>query len=57
MRPYPSGMAAAIAGLPFDVAGVMLNRQDFTKTAQCWGIANNAGGTNSNRIVLARRRG
>jgi hypothetical protein len=50
-------VTAAIAGLPFDVAGVMLNRQDFTKTAQCWGIANNTGGTNSNRIVLARRRG
>ena len=35
--------------------GVMLNRQRFTKTAQCWGVANNAGGTNSNRIVLAER--
>ena len=48
-------VAAAIAGLPFRLLGVMLNRQRFTKTAQCWGIANNAGGTNSNRIVLAER--
>ncbi len=48
-------VAAAIAGLPFRLLGVMLNRQRFTKTAQCWGVANNRGGTNSNRIVLAER--
>ncbi len=47
---------AAIAGLPFEVAGVMVNQQCFTKTANCWGVGNNTGGTNSNRIVLARRR-
>jgi hypothetical protein len=47
---------AAVAGLPFDVLGVMVNRQTFTKTANCWGVGNNAGGTNSNRIVLAARR-
>jgi hypothetical protein len=46
---------AAIAGLPFAVAGVMVNQQSFTKTANCWGVSNNTGGTNSNRIVLARR--
>ena len=46
---------AAIAGLPFEVAGVMINQQAFTKTANCWGVSNNSGGTNSNRIVLARR--
>jgi hypothetical protein len=33
----------------------MVNRQDFTKTANCWGVANNRRGTNSNRIVLMRR--
>lgn len=48
-------VAEAVAGLPFGVLGVMVNRQDFTKTANCWGVANNQGGTNSNRIVLARR--
>jgi len=47
---------AAIAGLPFDVLGVMVNAQAFTKTANCWGVGNNAGGTNTNRIVLAVRR-
>jgi hypothetical protein len=45
----------AIAGLPFEVSGVMVNRQCFTKTANCWGVGNNSAGTNSNRIVLARR--
>jgi hypothetical protein len=49
-------VVAAIEGLPFDVLGVMVNRQVFTKTANCWGVNNNSGGTNSNRIVLARRR-
>jgi hypothetical protein len=45
----------AIAGLPFDVSGVMVNQQQFTKTANCWGVGNNNAGTNSNRIVLAHR--
>jgi len=45
----------AIAGLPFAVEGVMVNQQSFTKTANCWGVGNNRAGTNSNRIVLARR--
>ena len=45
----------AMAGLPLEPLGVMINAQAFTKTANCWGIANNAKGTNSNRIVLMRR--
>ena len=49
-------VAAAIAGLPFDVLGVMVNQHIFTKTANCWGVNNNRGGTNTNRIVLALRR-
>ena len=49
-------VAAAIEGLPFDVPGVMVNQQNFTKTANCWGVNNNRGGTNTNRIVLAVRR-
>lgn len=46
----------AAEGLPFDRLGVMVNAQAFTKTAHCWGIDNGAKGTNSNRIVLMRRR-
>ncbi len=49
-------VAAAIGGLPFDVAGVMVNQQEFTKTANCWGVSNNSSGTNTNRIVMAVRR-
>jgi hypothetical protein len=48
-------VAAAIEGLPFSVLGVMVNQQDFTKTANCWGVGNNRGGTNTNRIVMAVR--
>jgi hypothetical protein len=48
-------VAAAIQGLPFVLLGVMVNQQSFTKTANCWGVNNNRGGTNTNRIVLARR--
>jgi hypothetical protein len=46
----------ASSGLPFDRLGVMVNQQQFTKTANCWGVSNNSGGTNTNRIVLLRRR-
>lgn len=49
-------VATAIEGLPFDVLGVMVNQQAFTKTANCWGVNNNRGGTNTNRIVMAVRR-
>jgi SAM-dependent methyltransferase len=31
---------------------VMINDQEFTKTANCWGVDNNTRGTNTNRIVL-----
>ncbi|GLI93472.1 DNA methyltransferase [Methylocystis echinoides] len=45
----------AMEGLPFERLGVMVNQQSFTKTSNCWGVANNNKGVNSNRIVLARR--
>ena len=45
----------AADGLPFARLAVLVNQQDFTKTAQCWGVANNARGTNTNRVVLLRR--
>jgi len=31
---------------------VMVQQQSFTKTARCWGVTNNRGGTNTQRIVL-----
>lgn len=46
----------AAEGLPLERLGVMVNQQEFTKTANCWGVKNNAKGTNTNRIVLFRRR-
>ena len=36
----------------FRPMGVLVNEQAFTKTANIWGVDNNAKGTNSNRIVL-----
>jgi len=33
---------------------VLINSQEFTKTAACWGVDNNRKGTNTNRIVLFR---
>lgn len=47
---------AAAEGLPFDRLFVLVNQQEFTKTSNCWGVVNNSKGTNSNRIVLLRRR-
>lgn len=46
----PCGVAA---GLRPEL--VMINAQAFTKTANCWGVDNNAKGTNSNRIVVFRK--
>jgi hypothetical protein len=34
---------------------VLINAQQFTKTAACWGVENNAKGTNTNRIVVFRK--
>ena len=45
----------AVAGLPFKLSRVLINRQSFTKTAHCWGVSNNKQGTNTNRIALFQR--
>ena len=34
---------------------LIVNMQDFTKTANCWGVSNNKRGTNSNRIVILKK--
>jgi len=39
----------------FRCLGVLINTQEFTKTSNIWGIANNSRGTNSNRIVVFQR--
>ena len=46
----PCGIAA---GLEPEL--IVINDQEFTKTANCWGVDNNARGTNTNRIVLFRK--
>jgi hypothetical protein len=46
----PLGMKAG-----FECVAIMVNQQEFTKTANCWGVSNNAKGTNTNRIVLFRK--
>jgi hypothetical protein len=46
----PCGLAAGLEPLL-----VVINDQQFTKTANCWGVDNNAKGTNTNRIVLFRK--
>ena len=48
----PCGVAA---GLEPEL--VLINDQQFTKTANCWGVDNMAKGTNTNRIVVFRKRG
>jgi hypothetical protein len=47
----PCGVAAGLEPLL-----VLINDQQFTKTANCWGVDNMAKGTNTNRIVLFRRK-
>ncbi len=34
---------------------VLINDQEFTKTANCWGVDNQTMGTNTNRIVVFRK--
>ena len=46
---------SAADGLPFNRIAVVVNDQEFTKTANCWGVSNNSGGTNTNRIVILQR--
>ena len=36
----------------FECVGILINDQEFTKTANIWGINNNESGTNTNRIVI-----
>lgn len=45
----------AARGLPLEPVGVLVNVQEFTKTANCWGVSNNSKGTNTNRIVIFSR--
>jgi len=42
-----------IAGLQPEL--ILINAQEFTKTANCWGVENNSKGTNTNRILLFRK--
>ena len=39
----------------FTLLGVLINEQQFTKTANIWGVQNNRKGTNSNRIVIFKK--
>lgn len=47
----PLGLSAGFA-----CEAILINAQRFTKTANIWGVQNNQLGTNSNRIVLFRKR-
>ena len=48
----PLGSAAGFA-----CEAVLINAQQFTKTANIWGISNNRLGTNTNRIAIFRKPG
>ena len=40
----------------FKIIEIMINTQNFTKTSNIWGVSNNKRGTNTNRIVLMKKR-
>jgi len=40
----------------FNLLGIVINEQKFTKTSNIWGINNNSKGTNSNRIVVLQKK-
>lgn len=39
----------------FECEGIVVNKQEFTKTANIWGVKNNEKGTNTNRVLLFRK--
>ncbi len=39
----------------FSCEGIVINLQEFTKTSNIWGVTNNTGGTNTNRVVLLHK--
>jgi hypothetical protein len=46
----PAGVKAGLEPIV-----VVINAQNFTKTANTWGVSNQRKGTNTNRIVVFRR--
>ncbi|MBT3267996.1 site-specific DNA-methyltransferase [Candidatus Poribacteria bacterium] len=46
----PCGLEAGL-----DPVLIVVNAHRFTKTANCWGVANGRQGTNTNRVVLFRK--
>ena len=46
----PCGLAASLEPLL-----IMINEQQFSKTANCWGVDNNSKGRNTSRIVVFRK--
>ncbi len=40
----------------FELEKIMINKQEFSKTSNIWGVKNNSGGTNTNRIVVFQKR-
>lgn len=45
----------AMNGLGLTIETIMINQQNFTKTANIWGVNNNDKGTNTNRLVIIRK--
>jgi DNA modification methylase len=41
-----------VSEVGFTADCILINAQNFTKTANCWGVKNNQEGTNTNRIVI-----
>jgi DNA modification methylase len=46
----PLGIAVGL-----ECTAILVNEQPFTKTSNIWGVKNNTGGTNTNRIVMFRK--
>jgi DNA modification methylase len=44
-----------VSKLGFIIEKILINKQNFSKTANIWGINNNSKGTNTNRILLIKK--
>lgn len=49
-------VVSAATHADIDPVCVMVNAQTFTKTSKCWGVSNGVKGTNTNRVVVLKKR-
>lgn len=53
--PMETLIAEATKNTNLKVEWILINAQNFTKTANCWGVSNASKGTNTNRVLVLKK--